>query len=78
MKDLTPDSLLTRDKLAQALTDRGYPTTQSALEVLASRGGGPVYQRYGKRAIYRWGNALSWAESRCTPPRRSTSEADAA
>jgi hypothetical protein len=75
---LTLDSLLTRDKAAAALSEYGYPTTRLTLSTLASRGGGPVYRRYGRRALYRWADALAWAEGRCTPPRRSTSEGDAA
>lgn len=74
---LTPGSLLTRDKAAAALSKIGYPTTKLTLGTLASRGGGPVYRRYGRRALYRWSDLVSWAESRCMAPRRSTSEGDA-
>jgi hypothetical protein len=35
---------------------------------------GPIYQLYGNRAQYRWGDPLAWARSRTRPPRRSTSE----
>lgn len=68
------DALLTRDQTAKALTDAGYPTKPATLATKASRGGGPPYQSYGKRALYRWGNALAWAEDRLTRPRESTSE----
>lgn len=78
MADISPDSMLTRDGAAAALSERGYPVSKLSLQTMASRGGGPVYRRFGKRALYRWADLLIWAETRCTLPRRSTSEADAA
>lgn len=72
-----PDALLTREELAEALTGAGYPTSPATLATKASRGGGPPYRRYGPRAIYRWGDSLSWAQSRLSPLIRSTSETDA-
>ncbi len=77
MANPSPDSMLTRDKGAAALFDIGYPVTKATLATLASRGGGPLYQRFGRRVLYRWENLLSWAEGRCSAPRCSTSEADA-
>ena len=44
---------------------------------MATRGGGPPYQIFGRWPLYRWGDALAWAEARLSQPRRSTSEADA-
>jgi hypothetical protein len=43
----------------------------------ATRGGGPPYAKFGARALYRWRDALDWARSRTTAPRRSTAEGDA-
>ncbi len=77
MVDINPEMLLTRDKAATALGERGYPVTKPALATLATRGGGPPYRRFGRRVLYRWGDLLSWAEEHCSTPRRSTSEADA-
>jgi hypothetical protein len=74
---LTPESMLTRDKAALALSECGYPTSKLSLSTLASRGGGPIYTRFGRRALYRWGNLLQWAKGRCSPPQHNTSEADA-
>lgn len=45
------------------------------LSTKASRGGGPPYYKFGSRALYRWADALAWAEARLGPPRCSTSEA---
>ena len=65
---LTPESKLTREKAALALSELGYPTSKLSLSTLASRGGGPVYQRFGRRALYRRADLLTWAESRLTDP----------
>ena len=43
------------------------------LAKLAHEGGGPVYRRWGSRAIYFPGELLQWAESRASDPRSSTS-----
>jgi hypothetical protein len=72
-----PNALLLRDRLAEALTEAGYPIKPKTLATKATRGGGPPYSRFGLRALYRWGGALAWAEARLTAPRRSTSEHDA-
>ena len=72
-----PDALLTREQTGAALTAAGFPVKPKTLATLASRGGGPAYQLFSSRALYRWGTALSWAQARLSAPRRSTSEADA-
>lgn len=72
-----PDALLTRKQAADALTARGYPTSERTLSTKATRGGGPPFRKFGPRALYRWGDLLDWAEGRLSPLRRSTSEADA-
>ena len=72
-----PDALLTRKQAADALTARGYPTSDRTLSTKATRGGGPPFRKFGPRALYRWGDLLHWAEDRLSPPRQSTSEADA-
>ncbi len=76
---MTPnlDDLLTRTRTAAELTDAGYPTAAATLATKACRGGGPLYRSYSGRALYRWADALAWAESRTSAPRRSPSEADA-
>ena len=72
-----PDDLLTRTQAAAALTAAGYPTATATLATKVCRGGGPLYRTYSGRALYRWADALAWAESRTSAPRRSTAEADA-
>ena len=69
------DTLLPRAKLAAALTEAGFPIAGATLSTMATRGGGPPFQKFSVRAVYRWGDALEWARSRLSAPRRSTSEA---
>jgi alkylation response protein AidB-like acyl-CoA dehydrogenase len=71
-----PDALLTRNQAAAALTEAGLPVAPATLATKATRGGGPPYRLFGRKPLYRWGDALAWAESRLTEPRNSSSEVD--
>ena len=71
---LSSETLLSREAAAQALTDAGYVTSSSTLATKATRGNGPGYRIFGKRAIYRWGDLVAWAEEQTAPLRHSTSE----
>jgi hypothetical protein len=71
------DTLFTRKQVARALTDAGYPVSPATLASAATRGGGPPFQHFGPRVLYRWRDAIKWAQSRLTPPILSTSERDA-
>jgi hypothetical protein len=78
---MVPESLdakLTRPQTGAALRAEGYPVADKTLSTLASRGGGPPFRRFGARVLYRWGDALAWAESRLSAPISCTSELDAA
>lgn len=72
-----PDARLTRKETAAALTAAGLPVAEKTLATKATRGGGPAYSLFSGRALYRWGDALAWAEARVSTPRRNTSEAAA-
>jgi hypothetical protein len=72
--DIGPDTLLRRAELARALSDAGFPTSAATLATKATRGGGPPYRLYGRIPLYRWGDALPWAQSRLSEPRGSTSD----
>ena len=69
------DALLNRADTATALTAAGFPIAKGTLATQATRGGGPPYRLFGRLPLYRWGDALAWAESRLSPPVRNTSEA---
>ena len=73
----SPDALLTRHWTASALTAAGYPVKAATLATKATRGGGPPYRLFGTKPLYRWGDALAWAQSRLSQPRWSTAEVDA-
>jgi hypothetical protein len=70
------DALLTRDATAIALSLLGFPVAGPTLATKASRGGGPPFHRFGRRPLYRWGDAVDWAKSQLSGPIRSTSESD--
>lgn len=65
---------LRRKAAAQFLTDQGYPTASSYLDKLACVGGGPEFFYWGRYPMYMPPKLLEWAKSRCTGPRRSTSD----
>jgi hypothetical protein len=64
-----------RREIAAMLTEMGFKTSPKTLAKLASIGGGPEYQVFGNKAIYRPSKALEWAQNRLSAPRRSTSGA---
>jgi hypothetical protein len=72
-----PDQLLPRVPTATALTEAGFPIAPATLATMATRGGGPPYQSFGVKPLYRWGDAIAWAQARLGAPRCNTSEADA-
>lgn len=69
-----PETRLGRSDGARALTLAGFPTTASTLATKASRGNGPLYQLYGRRAIYTWKNLLEWAQANTSPSGRTATE----
>jgi hypothetical protein len=73
---ISPDALLSRKQVSEALTVRGFQTAETTLATLACRGGGPLFCKYGQRVVYKWADALSWAQSRLSDPVASTSELD--
>jgi hypothetical protein len=75
--NLTEDALLTRADVASALTEAGFPVSAATLATKAVRGGGPSYQLFGRKPLYRWGAALEWARARLSRPVTNTSEARA-
>jgi len=65
---------LGRRDAAQFLTDQGYKTAHATLAKLACIGGGPLFESFGRRPLYREADLLAWAQGRTTGPRRSTSD----
>jgi hypothetical protein len=73
-----PEALLTRKAAALALTEAGFPVSPATLATKAVRGHGPSFRKFGPRPLYRWGDALEWAQSKLGPFVSSTAELDAA
>lgn len=69
---------LSRRDAAEYLTNNGYQTAPSTLAKLASVGGGPIFESFGRKPLYKPDNLLAWAEARSSGPRRSTSDPGAA
>jgi len=54
----------------------GYKVSQHSLATYATRGGGPLFRKFGSRPMYRGADLLAWAEAKLSAPRRTTSEGD--
>jgi hypothetical protein len=65
---------LDRRQAAAFLTERGYRTAPATLAKLACIGGGPIFESFGRRPLYREADLLAWAQARTTGPRRSTND----
>jgi hypothetical protein len=68
------DAFLGRNETADALTALGFKVSAATLTTKACRGGGPPYQLFGQRTLYRWGDAVAWARARLSAPGRSAAE----
>jgi hypothetical protein len=73
-----PDTLLPRRNLAAALTKLGFVVSEATLATKATRGGGPPYLLFGRKPLYRWGDALEWARWQLSTPARNSAEASEA
>lgn len=65
---------LGRKAAALWLTDHGYPTKASTLATMAVRGGGPPYEKFGRRTRYSHEHLIAWAVARTGPPLATTTE----
>jgi hypothetical protein len=78
MTGIPLDAKLTRKAAATALTAAGFPISAPTLATMATRGGGPVFQKFGIKPLYIWADCLEWAKGRLSKPVRTTSELEAA
>jgi hypothetical protein len=72
--DIDPNVRLSRKQTADALSSAGYPIAEATLASMATRGGGPLFSKFGPRVVYRWADVLEWAQHRLSKPVKSTSE----
>lgn len=71
------ESFLSRREAAAYLREKfGTPgsVTSSTLAKLAVIGGGPIFHHFGHRVGYKTSNLDEWGRSRCSGPRKSTSD----
>ena len=70
-----PGTFLTSVEAAKFLTEEcGYKTSPNTLDKLRTIGGGPVYQKVGRRVRYTEPRLREYVASKISPERRSTSE----
>lgn len=64
---------LNRSEAAEYLSSRGLPLSKNTLQKLASEGGGPRYQIFGRYALYQVAELNAWAEAKLGPLRSTSS-----
>ncbi|MCK9202431.1 MAG: helix-turn-helix domain-containing protein [Gallionella sp.] len=69
---------LDRTEAAGYLTALGLRVSKNTLQKMVTTGGGPVYRRFGLRAVYLTADLDAWAQAKLSAPRCSTSAADPA
>lgn len=64
---------LDRAQASEYITRKGLPLAKSTLQKFATLGGGPVYRRFGRKAVYLAEDLDTWVAKKLTAPRQSTS-----
>ena len=62
---------LDRNEAAQYLAESGLRVSKNTLQKWATTGGGPLYRRFGNRAVYQTGDLDEWALAKLSAPRRT-------
>ena len=65
---------LSRSEAADYMCAEGFTVSKNTLQKYATVGGGPVYRRFGRRAVYTRADLDAWIEQKLSDPIRSTSE----
>ncbi len=65
---------LTRAEAAEFLSSRGFRVASSTLNKYASVGGGPAFESFGRKPLYKPADLLRWAAGKTARARFSTSE----
>lgn len=66
---------LTRAEAADYIASKGAPISKNTLQKFATLGGGPVYRRFGNKALYQAVDLDAWLAEKMSAPMRSTSQA---
>lgn len=70
----SPSRRLNRREAAKFATDNGFRIAPSTLAVMACRGDGPPFVKFGPIPLYDPDDLLEWARNRLSKKVRSTSE----
>ena len=65
---------LTRAEAAEFLSSRGFRVAYSTLNKYATVGGGPAFESFGRKPLYKPTDLLRWAAGKTARARLSTSE----
>jgi hypothetical protein len=65
---LTQTTFLNRQNAAEYLKTKGIPCCVATLAGYASRGGGPLFQKFGRKPLYTRETLDSWIGSRLSAP----------
>jgi hypothetical protein len=68
------DKRLDTREASEFLTASGYTTAPATLNKLRCVGGGPAFEKFGRRPLYSETSLLEWVRRRTTRPLRSTSD----
>lgn len=71
------DRRYSRREAAEYLSARGYRIAIATLAKLATVGGGPMYEKFGRKPLYTERGLVAWVASKTTLPQRHTSEQQA-
>lgn len=69
----TRERYLDRSEAADYINGLGLPISKLTLQKWATTGGGPMYRRFGKRAVYLVSDLNAWVRSKMSLPMASTS-----
>lgn len=68
---MSDDRYLDRREAAEYLTDLGLRVSAGTLQKWVSTGGGPIYRRWGHRAVYRRSDLDAWAAEKLSRPAKT-------
>ena len=68
-------TFLSRDEAAQYVRAMGLPCAKLTLQKYATVGGGPEFQKFGKRVVYTAAALDRWVAERLSAPAASTARA---
>jgi hypothetical protein len=69
---VSTDRFLNRDEAAAYVRSKGLPCAKLTLQKLASVGGGPEFQKFGRFPVYRVDLLDAWIERKLGDPRAET------